>query len=115
MRSSLDLKTIAGLLALLATFVLALPGVKAVRAEDWNEPIVSGDGPQCNPVTLEDEMAHSGAAMQQLQAKLAAQAAAEAGKGPNAPILLNNRGYNYGPGRDLDQIAAEAVLLRSER
>jgi hypothetical protein len=31
------------------------------------------------------------------------------------PILLNNRGYNYGPGRDLDRIAAEAILLRPEK
>ncbi len=115
MRSSLDFRSIVGILALLASFVLALPGVKAVSAEDLREPLASDDGPQCNPVGPEAEVAQAGASIQELQARLAAQIAAQGGPGAETPILLNNRGYNYASGHDTDRIAAEAERLRSER
>jgi hypothetical protein len=115
MRSSLDFKTTGGILALLVTFLLALPGVKAVRAEDSRAPLASSDGPQCNPADPEHEVAQAGATMQQLQAQIAAQIAAQGGAGENVPILLNNRGYNYGRGDDPERIPADALRLRSER
>jgi len=115
MRSSLDFKRTCGLLALLATFVLALPGVKAVRAEDRRTPLASSDGPQCHPADPEAEVVQTGATMQQLQARIVAQIAAQGGSGEGAPILLNNRGYNYGSGNDADRIAADAERLRSQR
>lgn len=115
MRKSLDFGSIVGILALLATFVLALPGVKAVSAEDVQAPLVSGDGPQCNPVAPEAEVAQGAASMQQLQARLAAQIAAQGGPGADAPVVLNTRGYNYASGSDADRIAAEVERLRSER
>ena len=115
MRSSLDCKRTCGLLALLAAFVLALPGVKAVRAEDRQTPLASSDGPQCNSESPEADITQAGATMEQLQARLLEQIAAQGGSGEGAPILLNNRGYNYGPGRDLDRIAADAERLRSQR
>jgi hypothetical protein len=115
MRSSLDLKSACGLLALLVTFVLALPGVKAVRAEDQRAGASSSDGPQCSSTAPEAEVAADGASMQQLQERIVAQIAAQGGAGEDTPILLNNRGYNYGAGHDLDRIAADAVRLRSER
>ena len=100
MRSSLDCKTTCGLLALLATLVLALPGVKAVRAEDRRAPLASSDGPQCHAAGPEAAVVQAGATMQQIQAQIAAQIAAQGGPGADAPILLNNRGYNYGSGND---------------
>ena len=115
MRSSLDFKTIGGILALLVTFLLALPGVKAVRAEDRRAPLASSDGPQCNPAAPEHEVAQAGATMQELQARIASQIAAQGGTGENMPILLNNRGYNYGPGNDPERIAADALRIRSEQ
>jgi len=115
MRSSLDVKTACGLLALLATLVLALPGVKAVRAEPLRNRIATSDGPQCNNAAPEVEIAQSAASAEQIQAQIAAQLAAQAGSGEDVPILLNNRGYNYGSGRNLDEIAAQAILLRSEK
>jgi hypothetical protein len=97
MRSSLGFKSIGGLLALLVTFVLALPGVKAVRAEGQLAAPSSSDGPQCSPSDPKASIAHSGASMDQLQARIEAQVAARGGSAEGMPILLNNRGYNYGP------------------
>lgn len=114
MRKSLDFGSIVGVLALLASFVLALPGVKAVSAEDMPAPLVSGDGPQCNPEGPEVTVARGAASMQELQARLAAQIAAQGGPGEGAPVILNTRGYNYASGSDMDRIAAEAERLRSE-
>ena len=68
MRSSLDWKTLGGIVALLVTFLLALPGVKAVRAEGPRAPIASNDGPQCNAASPELEIAQAGATIAQLQA-----------------------------------------------
>jgi hypothetical protein len=115
MRRPLDFGSIVGILALLASFVLALPGVKAVRAEDSQAPLVSGDGPQCHSVAPEAQVAQGAASMQQLQARLAAQIAAQGGPGEGTPVILNTRGYNYAPGSDTDRIAAEAERVRSER
>ncbi len=86
-----------------------------MRAEDRRAPVASSDGPQCNTASPEAEIAQTGATVQQLQARIAAQIAAQGGPGADAPILLNNRGYNYGSGNDLDRIAADALRLRSER
>jgi hypothetical protein len=113
MHRSLEFGSILGILALLAAFVLALPGVKAVRAEDGPAPFASDDGPQCNPMAPEAEVARGAASMQQLQAWMAAQSAAQGG--PGAPVVLNTRGYNYASGSDADRIAAEAERLRSAR
>jgi hypothetical protein len=114
MRSSLDFRTMGGILALLATFLLAGPGVKAVRAEDRRAPIASSDGPQCNPVGPEAQVVQAGSATQQLQARLAAQLAAQAQPG-EAPVVLNTRGYNYQAGSDLDRIAGDLERLDLER
>lgn len=113
MRSSLDWKTFGGIIALLVAFLLSFPGVKPVRAEGPRAPIAGNDGPQCNATSPELEIAQSGATFAQIQQQIAAQLAAEGGPAADAPILLNNRGYNYGPGRELDRIAAEAARLRA--
>lgn len=111
MRSSLDYKTLGGLLALLATFVLALPGVKAVRAEERQTPFAGNDGPSCNQLGPEAGAMQAGASMQEIQARILAQVAAQGGSPDDAPILLNGRGYNYGSRNDLERIAAQAQRL----
>jgi hypothetical protein len=115
MRSSLDFKTMGGILALLATLLLAGPGVKAVRAEDRRAPVASSDGPQCNPGGPEAQAVQAGSATQQLQAKVAAQIAAQAPPGEGAPVVLNTRGYNYHVGSDLDRISGDLERLNLER
>jgi hypothetical protein len=103
-----------GVLALLAAFLLALPGVKAVRAESGQAPVASGDGAQCQQNAPEASVVQSGATAQELQARIAAQIAAQAGPG-EAPVVLNTRGYNYASGRSqLEQIAADAERLGSQ-
>jgi hypothetical protein len=104
-----------GILALLASFLLAGPGVKAVRAEDRRAPISTSDGPQCNPGTPEAQVVQAGSATQQLQAQIAAQIAAQAPPGEGAPVVLNTRGYNYQAGRDLDRISEDLERLNLER
>jgi hypothetical protein len=115
MRSPLDFRTMGGILALLASFLLAGPGVKAVRAEDRRAPIASSDGPQCNPGDPEARVVQAGSATQQLQARVAAQIAAQAPPGEDAPVVLNTRGYNYQPGSDLDRISGDLERLNLER
>jgi hypothetical protein len=114
MRSPLDFRTMGGILALLATFLLAVPGVKVVRAEDRRTSIPSSDGPQCNPGAPEAQVVQAGSVTQQLQARLAAQLAAQAQPG-EAPVVLNTRGYNYQAGRDLDRISEDLERLNLER
>ena len=115
MRSSLDWKAFGGIFALLVTFLLALPGVKAVRAEGLRAPIASSDGPQCNSPSPELEIGQAGATLSQVQQQIAAQIAAQGGPAADAPILLNNRGYNYGSGRDLDRIVGDALRLSAQQ
>ena len=117
MRSSLDFKTMGGVLALLATFLLAVPGVKAVRAEDRRAPIASSDGPQCNP---------GGPEAQVVQRRQRPCRSSRRGSRPRSPrrhsagegatsSCSNTRGYNYQAERDLDRIAADLERLSIER
>ena len=111
MRSSFDCKTLVGSLALLATFVLALPGVKAVRADDHGTPLASSDGPTCSAPGPEARLANADAALEQIRRQVAAQVDPAAGGGI---IVLNNRGYNYGPANSLDRAALDLERLRAE-
>ena len=109
---SFDWKTLIGSAALLATFVLALPGVKAVRAEGSGLPLASNDGPTCSQQGPEAGLAQSGVAMEQLRQQIAAQI------GPDADsriIVLNNRGYNYGPASSLERATVDLERLRAEQ
>lgn len=109
---SFDWKTLIGSGALLATFVLAIPGVKAVRAEGSGMPLASTDGPTCSQQGPEGELAQSGVAMEQILQQIAAQI------GPDADseiIVLNNRGYNYGPASSLERATGDLERLRAEQ
>ena len=112
MRSPFDCKTLVGSLALLATFVLALPGVKAVRAEERRTPVASNDGPTCNQQGPEAEVANAGEALEQIRNQIAAQIDPSAS---GRIIVLNNRGYNYASGSPLDRTAIDLERLRSEQ
>jgi hypothetical protein len=108
MRSRFDWKLLLGSLALLATFVLSLPGVKVVRAAEPRAPLASNDGPTCNQQGPEGDLAQAGPAIEQIRKQIAAQ------MGPadaDRIIVLNNRGYNYATGSqsdlDLERLRAE--------
>jgi hypothetical protein len=101
MRPFRDLATILGSLALVGTLVLLSPGVRAVRADDASAPAESSlaaDGPTCEAGTVSGGQEIVGA-LQHIQRLQLEQMAAS----PNAPdaggdfVVLNNRGYNYGP------------------
>jgi len=112
MRSLFDWKTLAGSLALLATFVLALPGVKAVRAEERRIPLASNDGPTCSEQGPEADVAQAGVALEQIRNQIAAQIdPASAGR----IVVLNNRGYNYGSGNSLERASIDLERLRAEQ
>jgi hypothetical protein len=113
MRPLLDIRTIGGMLAVLAALLLATPGVKAVRAEERKPPLASSEGPACNPTDPEMQALQAGANLQQIQAGLLARIAAEGGSPAEMPILLNGRGYNYSSRSDLERIAAEAQRLET--
>jgi len=111
MRSPFDWKLWVGSLALLATFVLALPGVKVVRAEEPRTPLASNDGPTCNQGP-EADLAQAGPALEQIRKQIAAQIdPAASGK----IIVLNNRGYNYASGSPLDRETVDLERLRAEQ
>jgi hypothetical protein len=112
MRSPFDSKTLVGSFALLATFVLALPGVKTVRADEQKLPLASNDGPSCSQQGPEAALERAGPAMEQIRAQIAAQIdPATSGR----IIVLNNRGYNYASGSTLDRTSIDLERLSAEQ
>ena len=99
---SFDVKTWIGGIALFATFLLALPGVKAVRAEDRSDPLASSDGPTCSQQGPEAKLDEASVTMEQLRAQIEAQLGPDADK---RIVVLNNRGYNYGLSNSFDRAA----------
>jgi hypothetical protein len=100
-----------GSLALLATFVLALPGVKVVRAAEPRMPVASNDGPTCNQGP-EADLANAGPALEQIRKQIAAQMdPADAGR----IVVLNNRGYNYVTGNQIDGESIDLERLRNQQ
>ena len=99
-----------GMLALAASFALASPGVNVVKAE-----VVAGhvSPEQCSAAAQPQRSANADLAkfledLRKQQPDLAE------GANPEGVVMLNNRGYNYGPARgvDLDSILAEANSRR---
>jgi hypothetical protein len=112
MRSPFDWKLMVGSLALLATFVLALPGVKAVRADEPHAPLASNDGPTCNQQGPEADLENAAPALEQIRKQIAAQMDPSAA---DRIIVLNNRGYNYATGSQLDRETIDLERLRAEQ
>jgi len=103
------IQTIAGCLALLGALVLASPGVRIARA---NPPVTGAPtaGEQCSsrePGRLDEVV---GEFLEELRREHAGQGSEQT----NGVVMLNNRGYNYGPppGIQLDVLRAEASSRR---
>ncbi len=101
MRPFRDATTILGSLALVGTLVLLSPGIRAVRADDTSAPAESSlaaDGPTCEAGTVSggqqilEYLQH----IQRLQLEQTAASPPASDAGGDL-VMLNNRGYNYGP------------------
>jgi hypothetical protein len=96
-----DVTTILGSLALVGTLALLSPGVRAVRADASAPPSESSldaDGPTCEAgaVTGGEEVVEYLRHLQRLQLEQMA-SSPDVADGAGF-VVLNNRGYNYGPG-----------------
>ena len=112
MRPRPRLRTIVGLLSLAGTLLLTSPGVKLVRAEEAAPPPApaAAQGPSCRA-----DKPPSSPGIAALTAKLRQQAAAQANSSSEDVVVLNNRGYNYGPPPSLEQGLLEAERSQLEK
>ena len=100
MRRKREMTTILGCLALAGSLVLLSPGVRVVRADDsatTAESSADTDGPTCEAGTVSGgaEVLENLRRIQRLQRErmtASPESAADADF-----VVLNNRGYNYGP------------------
>jgi hypothetical protein len=99
MRLFQSLTTIFGSLAVALTLALLSPGVDVVRADDAAvADAAAAEGPTCEASAVNDghvivdRLQH----IQRLQIERMA-ASAVASDTPGDFVVLNNRGYNYGP------------------
>jgi hypothetical protein len=101
MRPSHDVTAILGSLALVGTLALLSPGVHAVRADDDAPPVessIAAEGPTCEAGTVSggEEIVEFLQLIQHLQIEQMA-ASPDATDAGGDFVVLNNRGYNYGP------------------
>jgi hypothetical protein len=103
------LKAVVGLLAVAAMLLLASPGVRAVRAAGPQEPAAAQEQAQCGSTARAPADPEVQAFLAELRREQLERAIA--GAGDSGIVVLNNRGYNYGPasGIELDAIRAEAA------
>ena len=101
MRPLRDVATILGSLALAGTLALLSPGVRAVRADDAApaESSIAAEGPTCEAGTVSggQEIVEFLQLIQRLQLEQMADSPAAAAAADGDFVVLNNRGYNYGP------------------
>ena len=101
MRPLRDVTAILGSLALVGTLALLSPGVRAVRADDDAPPVESSlaaEGPTCEAGTVSGGQGI--VEFLQLIQRLQIEQMAASPDGADADgdfVVLNNRGYNYGP------------------
>jgi hypothetical protein len=101
MRRKPHVSNVLGSLAVAGMLALLSPGIEIVRADDGPvaaEAVSSSDGLACEAGTIDgaEEVAEYLRRIQQLQIEEGNQDAPNGGAGDEA-IVLNNRGYNYGP------------------
>jgi hypothetical protein len=98
-------KIILGLLAVSAALLLASPGVRVAPALADEGISTDEPGPQCSA----DQQPGADAEVEALLAKLRQEQMARIAAGEDGPVVLNGRGYNYGPppGIEIDRIQAE--------
>jgi len=101
------LGTALGLVALVASLLLTSPGVRVVRAAEQAE---ASPAPQC----ALDQAPTADAEVRRFLNDLRAENAVRSGPGHPGIVVLNNRGFNYGPPRgiELDLLRAEAAAAR---
>jgi hypothetical protein len=104
-------KILLGLLAVGSALLLASPGVQVAPALAQEAVSTEEPGPQCSA----DPQPRADAEVQALIAKLRQEQMARIAAGADGPIVLNGRGYNYGPspGIELDRIQAESRQVPS--
>lgn len=101
-----------GVVAVLAFLALASPGVRIVPIASAEEPISAAPpAPRCeagNPVSADKSMAA-------VVERLRDQSDRDGSRGEI--VMLNNRGYNYGPHNsiDLDRVIAEGRAASRSR
>jgi hypothetical protein len=100
-------KIILGLLAMGAALLLASPGVRVAPALADEGISTDETGPQCSA----DQQPGADAEVEALLARLRQEQMARVAAGADGLIVLNGRGYNYGPppGIELDRIQAESA------
>ncbi len=100
MRPLRDVTTILGSLSLAGTLALLSPGVHAVRADDAvsAESSLAAEGPTCEAGTVSggQEIVDFLQLIQRLQIEQMAASPGATDAGGDF-VILNNRGYNYGP------------------
>jgi len=100
MRPFRDVTTILGSLALAGTLLLLSPGVRLVQADDAAsaESSATDEGPVCEAGTVSggQEVVDFLQLIQRLQLERMA-ASPDAADADGDFVVLNNRGYNYGP------------------
>lgn len=107
------IRNTVGLLALGASLALASPGVNIVRAESAGA-VAQGEqapGAQCSGSGPAGPVDHEFEAFVDQVRREHARAQADAGRSDGEFVVLNNRGYNYGPprGPSMDAVQAEAA------
>ena len=104
-------KLILGLLAVCATLLLASPGVRVAPATADELVSTAEPSPQCSA----GQPPGADAEAEALNARLRQEQMARIAVGADGPIVLNGRGYNYGPppGIELDRIQAEGAQVPS--
>ena len=108
------IRSVFGPPALLASLLLASPGVEAVRAEEPTQ--AAAPGASCEAAAQPSADADLQAFLEQVRLQQAAHAARQqsAPVSSDEIVVLNGRGYNYGPPPtpSLDLIRAEAASPR---
>lgn len=103
-----SLQTLTGAMALAAMLLLASPGVKAVRAA--GDETASSPAEQCGAASAPT----ADADLHRFLADLRREQRARGGAGDDEIVMLNGRGYNYGPPPriGLDPLRAKAAETR---
>ena len=91
MRPPIDLRTLTGTLAVAASLALLSPGIDVVRAE-LEQDAAAVDAPACSAAEPAVDLADFRQMLAEAQIQVATEPPAD-----GEAVVLNNRGYNYGP------------------
>ncbi len=119
MRPSIDPVTLGGVLALAGVLLLGSPGVR-VRAEEpasVSSAQVEEPAPVCQATAALNASFDASHLIESYRQQALGQQALAAASSSDQPILLNGRGYNYGPPPSVDaaRLAFEAGRQRGRQ